>query len=114
MLNGDELILGPFSGKPACLRISIGKGVCGSAAQSRKTLIVDDVHAFPGHIACDPSSNSEIVIPLVKNGKLFGVLDIDSPYRSRFTTVDKEYLEQFVRLLLDESDMIALSKYYKN
>lgn len=112
MMNGKELVLGPFNGKPACVRIPFGKGVCGSAARNRNIILVDDVHKFPGHIACDPSSNSEIVIPLIKDKVLYGVLDIDSPYRNRFGSKDKEALSEITDMLLDQSDMEALKKYY--
>lgn len=79
LLDGEELVLGPFQGLPACVRIPLGKGVCGTSAKLRKTIRVEDVHLFPGHIACDPASQSEIVVPMIKNGELLGVLDIDSP-----------------------------------
>lgn len=94
-----ELVLGPFQGKPACIRIASGKGVCGTAFESGETLRVDDVHAFPGHIACDPDSRSEIVIPFFVNKICIGVLDIDSPYLGRFTEDDETGLEKIVRLL---------------
>jgi GAF domain-containing protein len=84
-----ELVLGPFQGRPACIRIPFGTGVCGVAAQTRKVQCVEDVHAFPGHIACDSASNSEIVVPLLRDGELLGVLDIDSPKRARFTDEDE-------------------------
>ncbi|CAM3856856.1 GAF domain-containing protein [Alkalicoccus chagannorensis] len=93
------LVLGPFQGLPACVRIAFGKGVCGTAAAEKRTQRVDDVHAFPGHIACDAASNSEIVIPLFHNGEVFGVLDIDSPVHSRFTEEDQEGLEAFADTL---------------
>lgn len=95
----DELVLGPFQGLPACVRIPMGKGVCGTSAQQKTTLRVADVHQFPGHIACDAASNSEIVIPIFVQGELFGVLDIDSPDKNRFNEVDQEQLEQFVETL---------------
>ena len=98
-LEEDGLILGPFQGKPACIRIPVGKGVCGTAAAKGETQLVPDVHAFPGHIACDSASNSEIVVPMYKEGRLFGVLDIDSPSFGRFTEADRAGLEQFVRIL---------------
>ncbi len=97
----DQLVLGPFQGQPACIRIPMGRGVCGTAAQSLQTQLVEDVHAFEGHIACDAASNSEIVIPLVLNGKLLGVLDIDSPEYSRFDEEDKAGLEALAEALLD-------------
>ena len=99
MLEADGLILGPFQGKPACIRIPVGKGVCGTAAAEGKTQLVPDVHRFPGHIACDSASNSEIVVPLYKAGQLIGVLDIDSPLFNRFTEEDRQGLEQFARIL---------------
>lgn len=98
--EGDELVLGPFQGLPACVRIPFGKGVCGTSAIKKETIVVPDVHEFPGHIACDVASQSEIVIPLLKDGKVIGVLDIDSPIKNRFDDVDKEYLEKFVDTLL--------------
>ena len=88
-LRDDELVVGPFQGKPACVRIALGKGVCGTAAVERKTQVVADVERFPGHIACDPASRSEIVVPLVRRGELLGVLDIDSPKRARFDADDE-------------------------
>jgi L-methionine (R)-S-oxide reductase len=94
-----ELVLGPFQGKPACVRIPLGKGVCGSAARDRKTYVVANVHEFPGHIACDAASNSEIVVPMIAGERLIGVLDIDSPIVGRFDEIDREYLERFVDLL---------------
>ena len=99
LLEEDILLLGPFQGKPACTRIPVGKGVCGTAVKENKTQLVADVHTFPGHIACDCASNSEIVIPIYKNGALFGVLDIDSPSFHRFTESDQKGLEEFVRTL---------------
>ncbi len=90
-----ELVLGPFQGKPACTHIPIGKGVCGTSAANLETLIVPDVHEFPGHIACDAASQSEIVVPIVREGKLLGVLDIDSPIKQRFDSQDAVGLEQF-------------------
>lgn len=95
----DQLILGPFQGLPACVRIPLGKGVCGTSAAQRETVRVEDVHLFPGHIACDAASESEIVIPIIKNDELLGVLDIDSPIKNRFDEVDQYYLERFVQVL---------------
>ncbi|THF82584.1 GAF domain-containing protein [Cohnella fermenti] len=100
LLEDGELVLGPFQGLPACVRIALGRGVCGTAALRRETVRVEDVHAFPGHIACDAASNSEIVVPLHdKLGEPIGVLDIDSPLRGRFTDADQLLLERFVRTL---------------
>ncbi|MMZ62138.1 Free methionine-R-sulfoxide reductase [compost metagenome] len=92
-------MLGPFQGLPACIRIPLGKGVCGTSAERRETLRIEDVHAFPGHIACDAASNSEIVVPIVKDGELLGVLDIDSPLKGRFDEQDQAFLERFVDVL---------------
>lgn len=100
MIQDDELVLGPFQGLPACVRIPIGRGVCGTAVAQKETLVIDDVHTFPGHIACDAASQSEIVIPLILNDTVIGVLDIDSPIKNRFTPEDKVGLEQFVQVLL--------------
>lgn len=86
---GGELVLGPFQGRPACIRIPFGTGVCGAAAETRHVQRIDDVHAFPGHIACDSASNSEIVVPLIRDGELLGVLDLDSPRHARFTAEDE-------------------------
>ena len=99
LMHDDRLVLGPFQGKPACIAIPIGKGVCGTAVFQNKTQLVPDVHLFAGHIACDSASKSEIVIPLRKNGEVLGVLDIDSPVLNRFTQNDKEILEQFCTVL---------------
>ncbi|WP_438347668.1 GAF domain-containing protein [Paenibacillus sp. FA6] len=99
LYDGKELVLGPFQGLPACIRIPLNRGVCGTAASERRTLLVDDVHAFQGHIACDAASNSEIVVPIIKNGELYGVLDIDSPLKNRFDSEEQQFLEQFVDIL---------------
>ncbi len=98
--ESNQLVLGPFQGLPACVRIPLGRGVCGTSASERKTLVIEDVHQFPGHIACDAASQSEIVIPLVKDDQLIGVLDIDSPEKNRFDHEDQQYLEVFVEELL--------------
>ena len=98
--NGAELVLGPFQGKPACVRIPIGKGVCGTAAARGATVLVPDVHDFPGHIACDPDSRSELVVPLIEDGSVLGVLDLDSPLLARFDELDRDGCEQLVALLL--------------
>src|SRR6187402_932623 len=95
-LRGSELVLGPFQGKPACVRIALGRGVCGTAARERKTIVVPDVHAFPGHIACDVASRSEIVVPLLFGERLLGVLDLDSPRENRFDADDAAGLEAAV------------------
>ena len=97
VLRDDELVLGPFQGKPACVRIALGDGVCGTAAASRQTQRVADVHVFPGHIACDPDSRSELVVPLICNDELLGVLDIDSPSTRRFSAVDQNGVETLCR-----------------
>lgn len=99
--DGTELVVGPFQGLPACVRIPLDKGVCGAAARTRETQLVRDVHAFPGHIACDAASRSEIVIPLVKSNLLLGVLDIDSPIESRFDEEDRRGLEAIAQAWLD-------------
>ncbi|MEI4829631.1 GAF domain-containing protein [Bacillus sp. FJAT-53711] len=99
--EGNQLVLGPFQGLPACVRIPFGRGVCGVAAETKTTQLVADVHQFPGHIACDAASNSEIVVPLIKNGEVIGVLDIDSPNKGRFDEIDQTYLEKFVETLLN-------------
>lgn len=99
LMDNGSLLLGPFQGKVACIRIALGKGVCGTAAQNDETLLVPNVHDFPGHIACDSASNSEIVVPIHNDGKVVGVLDIDSPSLNRFSQADKEGLELFVKTL---------------
>lgn len=101
LLKGNELILGPFQGKLACTRIKLGRGVCGTSASKRETLLVPDVDAFPGHIACDSASRSEIVVPLVSRGELWGVLDVDSPVKNRFSDADRIGLEMFVQVLTE-------------
>lgn len=98
-IKDNKLVLGPFQGKVACTIIQMGKGVCGTAAATDTTQLVPDVHKFPGHIACDSASNSEIVIPMHRNGEVFGVLDIDSPLFNRFTEEDRKGLESFVKIL---------------
>ncbi|OMD44389.1 GAF domain-containing protein [Paenibacillus odorifer] len=99
LFDGKELVLGPFQGLPACIRIPLSRGVCGTAAAERRTLVVGDVHAFPGHIACDAASNSEIVVPLIKDDRLLGVLDIDSPLKDRFDDEERRFLERFAALV---------------
>ncbi|MFP4529033.1 MAG: GAF domain-containing protein [Candidatus Kapaibacterium sp.] len=110
--TGRELLLGPFAGKPACVRIAPGKGVCGAAATRRETVVVRDVHEFPGHIACDAASNSEIVVPLIKDGELYGVLDIDSPLKDRFHPAEVQAFEAIARALMEFSDMESIREYY--
>lgn len=105
LLRGGQLVLGPFQGKPACVRIDLGRGVCGTAAARRETIVVPDVHQFPGHIACDAESQAEIVVPLLHDGRLLGVLDIDSPLPNRFTAADVQQLEATAKLILDSSDL---------
>lgn len=107
-LQGGELVLGPFQGKVACVRIAVGRGVCGAAAQRRETIIVPDVQQFPGHIACDAASRSEIVVPLIGKGRLIGVLDLDSPRLARFDHDDAVGLNAAVALLLENSDLSRL------
>jgi len=102
-LRQEELVVGPFQGKPACVRIPLGKGVCGTAAANRKTIVVRDVHEFPGHIACDAASQSEIVVPLLKDGGLLGVLDIDSPSVDRFDDADRRGIERLATLFVASS-----------
>ena len=97
--EGDRLVLGPFQGKPACIEIPFGKGVCGTAAEKQEAVLVEDVREFPGHIACDENSRSELVIPMTRNGVVFAVLDLDSPTAGRFTQADRAGLEVFVRVL---------------
>jgi len=102
LTEDTELVLGPFQGLPACVRIPFGRGVCGTSAEQKVTVLVEDVHQFPGHIACDAASQSEIVVPMVKkDGTLLGVLDIDSPEKSRFDETDQKYLELFISALMD-------------
>ena len=108
-VRGGELVLGPFQGKVACVRIALGSGVCGTAAARWETIVVPDVNEFPGHIACDAASRSEIVVPLIKRGRLLGVLDIDSPDLARFDEEDRSGLNAAVALLLDSSDLDRLS-----
>jgi len=100
LLRNDTLVLGPFQGKPACVRIAIGKGVCGTAAAQRRSILVADVHAFPGHIACDMASRSELVVPLIRGASLFGVLDLDSPRPARFDAGDQTGCEALAAVLM--------------
>jgi L-methionine (R)-S-oxide reductase len=103
LMRDGELVLGPFQGKPACIRIPVGKGVCGAAAQTLTSQVVPDVHAFPGHIACDAASRSELVVPLLAGGRVLGVLDLDSPHPNRFDDQDREGCEKLVSILLRHS-----------
>jgi L-methionine (R)-S-oxide reductase len=103
-MKGGELVLGPFLGKPACVRIAVGKGVCGTAVQRRATVLVPNVHEFPGHIACDSASNSEVVVPLLRKGRIVGVLDLDSPLLNRFDASDASFCEAVARLWIEASD----------
>jgi len=114
LLEGADLVLGPFQGKPACTRIPLGKGVCGTAANRQETIVVPDVHLFPGHIACDSASRSEIVVPLLRNGELLGVLDLDSPVLNRFDAEDSAGLQAFVEVLLTASTEKAVSRQIVN
>lgn len=101
LLEGNRLVLGPFQGKPACIEIPLGKGVCGKAALDKNALVVADVHSFEGHIACDTASNSEIVVPIVRGSELLGVIDIDSPSFSRFDDRDRAGLEEFAKIIAE-------------
>ncbi len=103
--DGDELVLGPFQGRPACVRIAMGRGVCGTAAMRRETIVVPDVHKFPGHIACDAASNAEVVVPIVHNDRLFGVLDIDSPLTGRFDRADAAGLERVAAVYAEATEI---------
>ena len=109
LMDKGSLMLGPFQGKVACIRIPLGKGVCGTAAKEDRTVLVEDVHKFDGHIACDAASNSEIVIPIHRNGEVIGVLDIDSPIFDRFADEDQEGLEAFVRALEEVTDFSGVN-----
>lgn len=103
--NEGELVLGPFQGNPACVRIAMGKGVCGTAAELKQTVVVENVHEFPGHIACDSASNSEIVVPLIREGRLIGVLDVDSPSIARFDDEDAQGLNELAEIFTKASGM---------
>jgi GAF domain-containing protein len=104
-MRGSELVLGPFQGRVACVRIPVGRGVCGTAAERMASVVVPDVHAFPGHIACDSASRSELVVPLIRNGAVLGVLDLDSPHPDRFDEDDREGCERLVRIYLEASEI---------
>lgn len=103
MLRGEELVLGPFQGRPACVRIAVGRGVCGAAAAGKVSVLVPDVHAFPGHIACDTASRSELVVPLLRDGEVLGVIDLDSPREARFEADDQVGLERVAALYVKAS-----------
>jgi L-methionine (R)-S-oxide reductase len=103
-MRGPELVLGPFQGKVACVRIPVGRGVCGTAVERKASMVVPDVHTFPGHIACDSASRSELVVPLIRNGAVLGVLDLDSPSPNRFDEDDREGCEALVQVYLDASE----------
>jgi L-methionine (R)-S-oxide reductase len=103
-MQRDGLVVGPFQGKPACVRISVGAGVCGTAVAERRSILVEDVHAFPGHIACDAGSESELVVPLTKNGEIIGVLDLDSPRLARFDAEDQAGMEALAAIFVAASD----------
>ena len=104
-MRGEGLVLGPFQGKTACVRIAVGRGVCGTAVAQKASIVVPDVHAFPGHIACDSASRSELVVPLIKDGRVIGVLDLDSPNPNRFDEEDREGCERLVQIYLDASEI---------
>ena len=104
-MRGPELVLGPFQGRVACVRIPVGRGVCGTAVERKASMVVPDVHAFPGHIACDSASRSELVVPLIKDGTVLGVLDLDSPSPNRFDEDDRQGCEALVRIYLDASEI---------
>jgi L-methionine (R)-S-oxide reductase len=106
-MRGGELVLGPFQGKVACVRIAVGRGVCGTAVERRASIVVPDVHAFPGHIACDSASRSELVVPIIKDGTVLGVLDLDSPHPNRFDDEDREGCERLVGIYLEASSFPA-------
>lgn len=111
LMKQGKLILGPFQGKLACIHIPLGRGVCGTAAESRKLQLVKDVHSFPGHIACDSASNSEVVVPMIKDDKVIGVLDIDSPSLSRFDETDADYLQQITEMIVMGCDWSNCCSY---
>lgn len=105
LFDGEQLVLGPFMGKPACIHIGINKGVCGTSFEKNKTLVIDDVHEFPGHISCDSASNSELVIPFNYNGNQLGVFDIDSPIKNRFSLEDKNNLEKLLNIFIENTNL---------
>ncbi|CAH1653891.1 free methionine-(R)-sulfoxide reductase [Hyphomicrobiales bacterium] len=105
LMRDGELVLGPFQGKPACVRIPVGRGVCGTAVERRQPVLVADVHAFPGHIACDAASRSELVVPLIKDGAVIGVIDLDSPHEGHFDALDQKGIEAVAAIYLSASDV---------
>jgi len=113
IFNGKELVLGPFQGKNACVRISLDKGVCGYSATRKETVIVDNVHEFPGHIACDANSKSEIVIPILQNNEPYAILDIDSPIFSRFSAIEKDFFENALKVFLEHTDLKDIKDIFK-
>jgi len=110
--KNEQLVLGPFQGKTACIRIDEDQGVCGTAYSQRKIMLVEDVQEFPGHIACDPDSRSEIVLPVIVGGEVIAVLDIDSPQRARFDELDRKYLKEFVDILVDQTNFLPLMEKF--
>lgn len=112
-ISNNHLVIGPFQGKMACVRIPISEGVCGSAARNKRTIIVPDVHKFPGYIPCDPTANSEMVVPITFNDKVIGVFDLDSPIYNRFTKMEAEFISQLLDVLLQNSLIDPLLKYYE-
>ncbi len=113
LLKSDRLFLGPFQGKVACTEIKVGSGVCGTAAQLKETIIVDDVNSYPGHIACDSASQSEIVVPLISDGEVFGVLDVDSNQPASFNLIDKMYLEMICRIIAEKLNVRLINEILK-
>lgn len=113
LMNNGELVLGPFQGKPACIRIALGRGVCGTAAATGEVQTVEDVHQYAGHIACDSASASELVIPMFWKREIFAVMDIDSPRKNRFTEQDAEFFKKVAEDLTEKSDIDAVEAYYK-
>lgn len=107
LMRDEELVLGPFQGKPACVRIPVGRGVCGTAVVRKQSVLVEDVHAFPGHIACDADSRSELVVPLIREGKVLGVIDLDSPVPARFDAEDQAGIEAIAAIVLKASPSLA-------
>ena len=113
IFNGRELVLGPFQGKNACVRINLSRGVCGKAARELQTIVVDNVNEFPDHIACDSESKSELVIPILKNGKIYGLLDIDSPVYSRFGKTEIEFFEKALEIMLENTNLQDLGSVFE-